>query len=94
MLPKHSNCPLYNILGVVHFPVMMLSDDPHSPSEWCEFEGLCHGCQMAIAIFLDRMCLALRASELWLRCAAKFDPFLFLDCARVDGHLATLVDVV
>ena len=28
-----------------------------------------HGCQMAIARFLDRMCLALRASGLWLRCA-------------------------
>ena len=25
-----------------------------------------HGCQMAIARFLDRMCLALRASGLWL----------------------------
>ena len=29
-----------------------------------------HGCQMAIARFLDRMCLALRASGLWLRYAA------------------------
>ena len=28
-----------------------------------------HGCQMAIAIFLDQMCLALRASGLWLRYA-------------------------
>ena len=28
-----------------------------------------HGCQMAIARFLDRMCLALRASGLWLRYA-------------------------
>ena len=27
-----------------------------------------HGCQMAIARFLERMCLALRASGLWLRC--------------------------
>ena len=27
------------------------------------------GCQMAIAGFLDRMCLALRASGLWLRYA-------------------------
>ena len=26
-----------------------------------------HGCQMAIARFLDRMCLALRATGLWLR---------------------------
>ena len=26
-----------------------------------------HGCQMAIAGFVDRMCLALRASGLWLR---------------------------
>ena len=31
------------------------------------------------------MCLALRASGLWLRYAAKFDPFLSLDCARVEG---------
>ena len=30
----------------------------------------CHGCQMAIAGFLDRMCLALRASGLWFRYAA------------------------
>ena len=29
-----------------------------------------HGCQMAIASFLDRMCLALWASGLWLRYAA------------------------
>ena len=28
-----------------------------------------HGCQMAIAIFLDRMCLALWASGIWLRYA-------------------------
>ena len=28
-----------------------------------------HGCQMAIARFLDRMCMALRASGLWLRYA-------------------------
>ena len=28
-----------------------------------------HGCQMAIARFLDRMCLAFRASGLWLRYA-------------------------
>ena len=44
-----------------------------------------HGCQMAIVIFLDRMCLALRASGRWLRYAAKFDPFLSFDCARVEG---------
>ena len=29
---------------------------------------LTHGCQMAIARFLDCMCLALWASGLWLRC--------------------------
>ena len=29
-----------------------------------------HGCQMAIARFLDRICFALRASGLWLRYAA------------------------
>ena len=29
-----------------------------------------HGCQMAIARFLDRFCLARRASGLWLRYAA------------------------
>ena len=28
--------------------------------------GESHGCQMAIARFLDRMCLALRSSGLWL----------------------------
>ena len=28
-----------------------------------------HGCQTAIAVFLNRMCLALRASGLWLRYA-------------------------
>ena len=32
--------------------------------------GRRHGCQMAIARFLDRMCLALRASGRWLRYAA------------------------
>ena len=41
---------------------------------------------MAIARFLDRMCLAL---GFWtmapLRYAAKFDPFLSLDCARLEG---------
>ena len=42
---------------------------------------LSRGCQMAIARFLDCMCLAVRASGLWLRYAAKLDPFLSLDCA-------------
>ena len=57
---------------------------------------------MAIARFLDHICLALRASGLWapLRYAEKFDRFLSLDCARVEGvgvqgikfcHLATLL---
>ena len=55
---------------------------------------------MARARFLDHICLALRASGLWiLRHAAKFDPFLSLDCTRVEGvgvqskfcHLATLL---
>ena len=32
-------------------------------------EGVVYGCQMAIARFLDHMCLALRASGLWLRYA-------------------------
>ena len=31
--------------------------------------GIRHGCQMAKARFLDRMCLALQASGLWLRYA-------------------------
>ena len=46
-----------------------------------------HGCQMAIARFLGRRCLALRASGTMapLRYAAKFDPFLSLYCARVEG---------
>ena len=47
---------------------------------------LIHGCQMAIAKFLDSTtCLALQASGLWLRYAAKFDPFLSMDCPRVEG---------
>ena len=50
--------------------------------------SLDHGCHMAIAGFLDRMCLALRASGLWLRYAAKFDPFLSLDCAPTPSTLA------
>ena len=48
---------------------------------------LAHGSQMAIVRFLDRMCLALRAwrtmAAIW--CAAKFDPFLSLDCAGLEG---------
>ena len=57
-------------------------------------------CQMTIARFLDGMCLALRASGLWLRYASlqNLIPFLSLDCARVEGkedikfcHLATLL---
>ena len=41
--------------------------------------GSRHGCQMAIARFLERMCLALRASGLWLRYAALQNfPFLSL----------------
>ena len=52
----------------------------HLPRQGAEGQ---YGCHMAIARFLDRMCLAFRA---WLtmaplRCAAKFDPFLSLDCA-------------
>ena len=46
--------------GVENFPWKM-------EKEWQR-----HGCQMAIAGFLDRMCLALQASGLWLRYAAKF----------------------
>ena len=57
-----------------------------------------HCCQMAIARFLDCMCFALWALRTLapLRYATKFDPFLSLDCARVEGegikfcHLATL----
>ena len=46
-----------------------------------------HGCQMAIARFLDRMCLALRTCRTMapLGYTAKYDPFLSLDCARVEG---------
>ena len=47
-----------------------------------------HGCQIALARFLDCMCLALWASGLWLRYAAKFDPFLSLDCAPTPSTLA------
>ena len=46
-----------------------------------------HGCQMAIAGFLESYVFG--PSGFWtmapLRCAAKFDPFLSLDCARVEG---------
>ena len=47
---------------------------------WCPFR---HGCQMAIA----SICLALRASGLWLRYATlqNLIRFLSLDCARVEG---------
>ena len=58
-----------------------------------------------VARFLDRMCLALWDGRTMapLRYAAKFDPFLSLDCARVEGvgvegitfcHLATLAATV
>ena len=45
---------------------------------------------MAIAGFLDRMCLALWAWRTMapLRCATKFDPFLPLDCAPTPSTLA------
>ena len=47
-----------------------------------------HGCQMAIAGFLDQMCL-FGPSGFWtmaLLCyASKFDPVLSLDCATVEG---------
>ena len=62
-----------------------------------------HGCQIAISQFQDCVCLALWARRTLapLCYAAKFDPFLSLDCARVEGgvkgkegikfcHLATL----
>ena len=46
-----------------------------------------HGCQMAIAGFLESYVFG--PSGFWtmapLRCAAKFDPFLSLDCAGVEG---------
>ena len=46
-----------------------------------------HGCQMATAGFLESYVFG--PSGVWtmapLRCAAKFDPFLSLDCARVEG---------
>ena len=44
----------------------LLEVSPYHISSGCDFT---HGCQMAIAGFLDRMCLALRASGLWLRYA-------------------------
>ena len=55
-----------------------------------------HGCQMAIARFYRSYVFG--PSGFWtmalLRCAAKFDPFLSLDCPRVEGikfcHLATV----
>ena len=50
-----------------------------------------HGCQMAIAKFLDCICLALQAGRTMdtpLRYAPKFDLFLSLDCAGVEGMRA------
>ena len=58
----------------------------------CEREGeerrrRRQGCQMAIARFLDRYVFG--PTGFWtmapLRYAAKFDPFLSMDCARVEG---------
>ena len=47
-----------------------------------------HGCQMAIARFLDRMCMV--PSGFWtvapLRYTAKLDPFLSLDCTSQALH--------
>ena len=43
---------------------------------------------MVIARFLDRVCLALWASGLWVPYAAKFDPLLSLDCAPTPSTLA------
>ena len=48
-----------------------------------------HGCQMAIARFLDRMCLALRASGLWLRYATVqnlIPSFPFLGLRQGGGR--------
>ena len=46
-----------------------------------------HGCRMAIAGFLESYVFG--PSGFWtmapLCYAAKFDPFLSLDCARVEG---------
>ena len=55
-----------------------------------------HGCQMALAGFLDRVCLALWASGLWLRYAALQN--LTLHPGAIQGkegikfcYLATLI---
>ena len=49
--------------------------------------AMAHGCQMAIAGFLESYVFG--PLGFWtmavLRYAAKFDPFLSLDCARVEG---------
>ena len=49
--------------------------------------GSRHGCQMAIARFLESYVFG--PSGFWtlapLRYTAEFDPFLSLDCARVEG---------
>ena len=57
-------------------------------SGYCDQTYHTHGCQMAIARFLDHRHLALQAWATMapLCCAAKFDPFLSLDCARVKGR--------
>ena len=53
-----------------------------------------HGCQMAIAKFLDCMCVALRASGLWLRYAAlqNFTPGAIQGKEGIQFcHLATML---
>ena len=47
-----------------------------------------HGCQKAIARLLESYVFGPSGFRTMapLRCAAKFDPFLSLDCARVGGR--------
>ena len=50
------------------------SSSPIDGDVWHRCPRSLHGCQMAIARILDHMCLALRASGLWLRHATLQNP--------------------
>ena len=66
------------------------SSKERQPSPNSAFSRSNHGCQMAVAKIYDCGHLALRASRTMapLRCAAKFDPFLSLNCAPTPSALA------
>ena len=65
---------------------MLIRNGGGQPDQW----GIGHGCQMAIARFLELYVFG--PLGLWtmapIRYAAKFDPFLSLDCALTPSTLA------